>query len=344
MFEMGVDLGDLAVKRRVEFEELSGKTVAIDAFNAIYQFLSIIRQRDGTPLLDSKGNVTSYLSGLFYRNIKMMEYGIQLVYVFDGKPPSWKEGTIKTRLETKEEARRKWESALKEGRLDEAKRYAQATSTLTHEMVEESKELLEAMGIPSVQAPGEGEAEAAYLVQAGKADYAASQDYDSLMFGAPFLLRNLTVSGKRRLPGRDRFADVFPELIDLNETLTTLGIDRKRLIWIGLLCGTDYNDGVKGIGPKKGLKLVKECGTLKELHERSKATEGLEYWEELEEFFLNPETSDAQIRFSNMNPDKVSEIMCNRHEFSIERIKGAMDAFIKMHEEKEGQSQLGRWF
>jgi flap endonuclease-1 len=341
---LGVNLGDIIVKRRIEFQELEGKTIAVDAFNTIYQFLSIIRQRDGTPLLDSKGNITSHLTGLFYRNAKLMEHEIKLIYVFDGKPPSWKGRTISDRREIKVEAKKKWEDALKEGRLDDAKKFAQATSSLTPPMVEECKELLDAMGIPFVQAKSEGEAEAAFLVTRGKADYAASQDYDSLLFGAPLLLRNMTVSGKRKLPGRDRYIDVFPEVIDLQQTLDASGITRQNLIWIGLLTGTDFNDGVRNIGPKKGLKLVKECRTLKEVHEKSKSPEDLALWEGIEEFFLNPEVGDVLIRFGKMDKQRVMKILCDRHEFSKDRIGHSIDEYIKVHEEKAGQSKIGKWF
>ena len=54
-------------------EHLANRRVAVDAFNWIYQFLAIIRQPDGTPLRDSKGRVTSLLSGLFYRTAKLLD-------------------------------------------------------------------------------------------------------------------------------------------------------------------------------------------------------------------------------------------------------------------------------
>ncbi len=341
---MGVDLGSLVMPERIEFKDLENKIVAIDAFNTIYQFLSIIRQRDGTPLLDSKGNITSHLSGLFYRTLKLLEYGIKPVYVFDGKPPSWKEGTIKTRIETKEDAKKKWEDALKQGNLDEARKYAQATSTLTPEMVDESKQLLDAMGVPHVQAISEGEAEAAYLTIEGKTDCAASQDYDSLLFGAPVLIRNLTVSGRRKLPGRDRYAEVYVERINLKNSLENLGISREQLVWIGLLVGTDFNDGVKGIGPKKGLKLVKECKSLKEVHAKSKSEEDIELWRNIEQFFMIPDVNDAEIAFREINRGKVIEILCEKHEFSENRVEHAINNFVQQRKEKIGQEKLGKWF
>jgi len=197
---MGVNLRDLVPKTLVSLKDLAGKSIAIDAYNALYQFLAIIRQPDGTPLKDHTGRVTSHLSGLFYRTCNLLEMGIKVIYVFDGTPPALKETEIKRRSQVKDEALKKYEEALKMGKIEEARMYAQMTSRLKDYMAEDAKRLLTLMGVPWVQAPSEGEAQAAYMVKKGDADYCASQDYDSLLFGAPHLLRNVTISGRRKLP------------------------------------------------------------------------------------------------------------------------------------------------
>ncbi len=339
---MGVKIGDLLVKRPIELEELRNKSIAIDAYNTIYQFLSIIRQRDGTPLMDENGNVTSHLSGIFYRNIKLLERGIKLVYVFDGKPPEWKSKTIDERSTTKKIAEEKWREALKEGDLEAARKYAQATSRITPEILKESKELLSAMGIPYVEAPAEGEAQAAYMAKQGKVDYSASQDYDSLLFGSPNLIRNLTLSGRRKLPGRNSYVEIGPEYISLEESLRELGIPQEKLIWIGLLTGTDYNDGVKGIGPKKGLKLVKKCESLEELYNkvRDKTNEDLEFWRELVDFFKNPDVINVDVKYGKFDRERIIEILTERHNFSRERIESAMVDLLEIKK----QENLSKWF
>src|SRR3989344_9396763 len=212
---MGVDLGDLIQKQEIELEDLRGRKIAIDALNAIYQFLSIIRQPDGTPLMDSHGNITSHLSGIFYRTTRLMEMGILPCYVFDGEPPKLKAQTVAERKEIRKEAEEKWKEAQKKGDLIEARKYAQAASKVTEPMLEESKKLLTAMGIPVVQAPSEGEAQAAFMCQQGDFYAAGSQDFDSLLFGAPRVLRNITITGKRKIPRKNVYIEVKPEMIDL---------------------------------------------------------------------------------------------------------------------------------
>src|SRR3989344_4480597 len=219
---MGIKLGDLVIKNELELSSLAGKKVAIDAFNALYQFLSIIRQPDGTPLMDSKKRVTSHLSGLFYRTIKLKEFGIEPCYVFDGEPPELKYVTLGERAAVKKEAVKKL-AVAKEAEDEEAMRkYSMMSTRLTDAMIENSKSLLTAMGIPVVQAPSEGESQAAFMAAEGDVHAVASQDFDSLLFGGPRLIRNLTLSGKRKLPNKPVYVDVEPELIDLQETLKEL--------------------------------------------------------------------------------------------------------------------------
>ena len=218
---MGVDIGGILERKSIEFEDLRNKRIAIDAFNTLYQFLSIIRQRDGTPLVDTKGRTTSHLAGIFYRNARLLECGVKPIYVFDGKSPEFKEKTKEKRSEAKQEARKKLERAKELG-VKDLRIFAQATATLDEEKIESSKKLLSYMGIPVIQAPSEGEAQAAYMAKEGFAYATGSQDYDALIFGSPILVRNLTISGKRKLPRRGVYISITPELIDLKKTLENL--------------------------------------------------------------------------------------------------------------------------
>lgn len=240
---MGVPIGDLVPRKEIDLENLYGKKIAIDALNAIYQFLSTIRQRDGTPLMDSKGRITSHLSGLFYRTINLMEAGIKPAYVFDGKPPEFKRKELEKRREAREEAELKWKEALAKGNLEEARKYAQRATKVNEMLIEDAKKLLQLMGIPIIQAPSEGEAQAAYMASKGDVYASASQDYDSLLFGAPRLIRNLTITGKRKMPGKDVYVEIKPELVVLDEVLKELKITREKLIELAILVGTDYNPG-----------------------------------------------------------------------------------------------------
>jgi flap endonuclease-1 len=338
---MGVDLGDLFGRSSIAFGQLSGKVVAVDAHNTLYQFLSVIRQPDGTPLMDSSGRITSHLSGLIYRTTSMMEAGMRPVFVFDGKPPGMKEGTIKERRQVRAEAYRRWEEAKAAGSPD-AFKYAQASSRLTGEILEDAKNILGYMGVPCVQAPSEGEAQTAFMVRRGDAYCAASQDYDSLLFGATLLVRNLTVTGRRKLPGKNVYVNIEPEMIYLNDGLGKLQITREQLVDIGLLVGTDFNEGIKGVGPKTALKLVKKHRSMADiLKEQGKE---IDDYECIQQFFLSPEvTENYDLKVKVPNVDKIKEFLCEEHDFSADRVEKAIDRLVAASGAK-AQKTLDRWF
>jgi flap endonuclease-1 len=344
---MGVDIGELSVKHELELESLGGKTIAFDALNTIFQFLSSIRQQDGTPLSDSNGNVTGHLSGLFYRNAKFIELGIKPVFVFDGKPPSFKKKTIEERQERRDAATVAWKAALEKGDEEQARKYAQASSHLTKEMIAECKELLSAMGIQVIEAPSEGEAQASVMAAEGRVYGTCSQDYDSLLFGCPNLLRNLSVTGRRKLHGRNEWVPIKPHSILLEETLKANGLTRQQLVWIGLLIGNDYEPGVKGIGPKKALKLVKECKTLGQVERGAYDMKGYKFEcdiEEIERFFLHPPVvKDIEIVHGEADLKRIGALLCDKHDFSSERVGRTVDLIVKKQTERGVQSTLGQW-
>ncbi len=345
---MGVNLRDLVapVKTTVELSSLSGKAVAIDAYNALYQFLAIIRQRDGTPLMDSYGRITSHLNGLFYRTINLIEAGLKPVYVFDGKPPEIKAAELAKRLQQKELAKIKYEEALARGDLEEARIYAQQTSMLLKPMVEDAKKLLDYMGIPWVQAPSEGEAQAAYMCRKGDVWASASQDYDSLLFGTTRLVRNLTITGRRKLPRKNVYVEVKPEIIVLDEVLKYHGITREQLVYIALLIGTDYNPkGVRGVGIKRALKLVKELGSLDAILKALNNPEFPADPHEIAKIFLEPEvTDDYRVEWREPDPDKIREFLCEERSFSPKRVDGAIERLTKAYEKTFRQASLEAWF
>jgi len=334
---MGVQISKVLPKKEIEIKDLSGKTIAVDAFLWLHQFLSIIRQPDGITLKDSKGRITSHLSGLFYRSAKLLENNIKLVWVFDGEKPDLKTMTIEQRKELREEAYKKWQQALSLGDLDEAKRAAQMTSQLTGEMIEESKKLLSYMGIPFVQAPSEGEAQCAHLCQRGLVYSVASQDNDSLLFNSPKLIRNLSITGRRKLPRQDVYIEVKPELIELKNVLKELGIKREQLIIIGILVGSDYNPKIKGYGPKRALELVKKEKTLERVLKKIK-------WDyetpadNIYEFYLNPPVQDVDIEFKSLDSDKILKFMVDEHDFSQNRIEKVVKTLTEAR-----QKSLGSW-
>jgi len=341
---MGVNLTELIEKEKINIQQLNARTIAVDAFNSLYQFLSTIRQYDGTPLMNTQGQVTSHLSGLFYRTTKLIENEIKPVYVFDGKPPELKHNTINERIQAKKQALEKYEKAKAKQDFAEMKKYAQATSRLTSEMISESKELLKAMGLPIIQAPGEGEAQAALMTIEGKCWASASQDFDSLLFGSPKLIRNMTISGRRKLPGKQIYILVEPELIKLNYNLKKMSITREQLVEIGLMIGTDFNKGIKGIGPKKALEAVKQGKTIEKVAKEMNTTIEVEP-QQLRNIFLKPNvTTNYKIEFKKPNPEKITEILVEKNDFSKQRIQNSINKLIKFSETKNTQSKLDNWF
>ena len=342
---MGVNLSGLVEPKNVELSDLRGKTIAIDAYNTIYQFLSIIRQPDGFPLTDSKGRVTSQLSGLLYRTANLIEAGIEPSFIFDGKPHELKSGTIAERRERREKAEKEWEQAVKEGDTKKAFSKAQQTSRMTPEILESSQELLGLMGIPVVFAPSDGEAQGAYMCAKGDVWASASQDFDSLLFGAPKLVRNMTITGRRKVPGKDLYRDVKTEIIESKEFLEELGITREQLVDVCILMGTDFNTGISGIGPKKGLKLIKDHGDL----EGALAHLGQEIpeYQEVREIFLNGHYSDDyDLKPREIDWDAVIEFLVD-HDFSKERVKSTLDKIEnsrKTNVAKKQQKSLDAWF
>jgi flap endonuclease-1 len=337
---MGVDLGDLFDKKEIELSDLKGKVIAIDAYNTLYQFLSIIRQRDGTPLIDSRGEITSHLSGFLYRTTNLMEEGVKPVFVFDGAPPRFKTSTIEERKKIRTEAMEKWEEAKAMGDED-AFKHAQASSRIKGNMIEDAKLLLGFMGIPVVQAPSEGEAQAAFLVKNKDAYAAGSQAYDALLFGASVVVRNLAVTGKRKLPGKSVYVDVKPEIIELETGLLKLEISREQLIDIAVLVGTDYNAGIKGIGPKKALKLIKKHGSIEGALDELNT--GIKDLAEIRALFLHPDvTPDYELGWKKPDSQAIVKFLCAEHDFSEVRVSKAVERLLEASD--EGQKTLDKWF
>ncbi|MEW6528302.1 MAG: flap endonuclease-1 [Candidatus Micrarchaeota archaeon] len=341
---MGVELGEIIPKHPITLEALSGKIIALDAFNILYQFLASVRQEDGNPLMDFKGRPTGHLSGLFYRNARFIENGIKPIYVFDGEPPEFKKKEIARRKEAKKEAEAKWREALDYEQIKDAQKFAKATSKLTPEMIDEAKQLLSILGIPYINAPSEGEAQSAYMVKKNIAYASASQDYDSLLFGAPRFIRNLSVTGKRKVPRQDRYILVEPEEIIFNEVLSSLQITHEQLILMGIMCGTDFNPGIKKIGPKTALKIVKEHKNLSEVKLYVKTKYAYEFEGDIEtifEFFLNPPTLGCgKIVFGEINTAAAIHLLVEEHDFSDERVERVLAEIEKSYKEKGAQRKI----
>jgi flap endonuclease-1 len=321
---MGVVLTPIVQPRQIALGDLAGKTLAVDAHGDLYQFLALIRLRDGTPLKDSHGRVTSHLSGLFFRTTRLIaEHRLRLVFVFDGVPPQEKQDELKRRRAVKAGFEKARDEALARGDLADAYAKATMTSRLTKEMVAEARELLRLLGLPVVQAPSEGEAQAAHMAHRGDVWAAASKDYDTLLFGAPRLLRFLSISGREFLPSKGQFRPLVPEVIDLDHQLGLWGISRESAIDLALLIGTDFNDGVRGIGPRKALALVQRYGRIEEMPQEIR--EAMGDVTALRRIYSSPPvTDDYAIRFSEPDRDGIIRFLCDERLFSHARVTDAL--------------------
>lgn len=337
---MGVKFGDIVTKKQLSFEDLMNKAVAVDFSNSAYQFLASIRQPDGTPLLDSQGRITSHLMGTWNRFSNLVQQGIRLVIVFDGKMPALKHGTNVSRSERKDIARELYEEAKQAGNTEEMTKYAKQFSRLTKEMAEESKELVEAMGIPYVQAPAEADAQMAYLAKKGDVWATASSDFDSLLHGSPRMVTNLTLSQRRKTP-TGAVIKTFPELIELEDVLSTLNVTLEQLIIVAILSGTDYNPGgIKGIGPKKALKIVREHKDYDKMFKELNADFD---WKKIISLFKKMNVKkDYKLAWKQPDPKKIKKILVDEHNFSEQRVSSVIQK-LQESNKKKAQTGLSNW-
>ncbi|MFQ6073628.1 MAG: flap endonuclease-1 [Candidatus Bathyarchaeia archaeon] len=345
VYGLGVNLTPIMVRKILRLENLRGKSIAVDTHNMLYQFLALIRMPDGTPLQDANGNITSHLAGLMFRSTRLIcDYNIRLVFVFDGEPPKLKQGEIAKRRKLREKATREWEAAIKAGDYITAFSKAVMTSRLTTSMIEDAKKLLQLLGFPLVQAPSEAEAQSAYMAFRGDVWAASSKDYDSLLFGAPRLVRFLTISGKEFLPSKGIARPLKPELINLSSFLSHHGITREQLVDTAILMGTDFNEGVKGIGPKTAVNLLKRHGKIENMPNEIRSKIESQNYEQVRKIFLHPPvTSSYTLNYERLDEDGLIDFLCNQRDFSRRRVETVIQRMKRFYASKR-QTELEKWF
>jgi len=336
---MGVQLGSVVYREQINLNDLRGKTLAVDASSIIHQFLALVRYPTGVPLMDEEGHVTSSLAGLFYRSTKLIyRYGIGLVFVFDGRPHplkfSWMTSEEKQkRRERFEKTLQEWKEALERGDLRTAFSKAVTTGMIDSDIIEDAKKLLFLLGIPTVQAPAEAEAQASYMARKGHAWAVNSRDFDCLLFGAPRMARYVSIAGVYRgvaMPSR-------PEVIELKENLARLRITHSQLTDMAILMGTDYNRGVKGIGPRTALSLVRTYGRIERMP--AKIRDALPGdLDSIREVFKNPPVErDYTMVSGEFDPEAVVSFLCGERGFSESSVTPVLR---RMQRSSKGGRQL----
>ena len=339
---MGVKISDIIEKNKISFQELKNKKIAVDFSNAAYQFLTSIRQRDGTPLMDENGNITSHLQGILSRSANLISQGIKVAYILDGPPPELKLQTQQKRHESKIIAQEKFENAKESGDMESMLKYSRQFTRLTKEMSQESAELIRAMGIPVIQAPSEADAQIAQCCKAGDVWAGSTTDFDVLLHGCTRVVTNLTISQTKKTSTGARIKS-SPDFINLQESLDKLELNQDQLISLGILVGTDYHKGIHGIGPKKALKIIREYKTPKNIFEQHPLPG--QDWEEVFELFKNMKVEKKyDLEWTIPNTEKVLKILVDKHGFLESRVMASINRLtgntIKVSADQKG---LGAW-
>eukprot|EP01029_Cantina_marsupialis_P028643 TRINITY_DN777817_c0_g1_i1.p1 TRINITY_DN777817_c0_g1~~TRINITY_DN777817_c0_g1_i1.p1 ORF type:complete len:382 (+),score=145.79 TRINITY_DN777817_c0_g1_i1:46-1191(+) len=336
--------------KEVTMKSLVGRTVAIDASMAIYQFLVAVRSagEGGAPaamLMNEAGEVTSHIQGMLSRTVKLMEFGLKPVWVFDGKAPDMKSGELQKRREMKAKAQKELEDAKERGDTEDIDRFSKRTVSMNSDHQADCKKLLRLMGVPVVESPGEAEAQCAALAKAGKVYAAASEDMDTLTFDAPVLLRRLT----RTDAGSSKPKQPILEF-KVDKVIEGLNLTREQFVEFCILCGCDYVDSIRGVGPKTALKLIKEHGSLKtilEVIDRKKYGVPAEFpYEEAKRLFFEPDVADPatiNVKFKNPQVKALKEFLCGENSFDEERVDKIIDR-LKKAKKKGGQQRLDSFF
>jgi flap endonuclease-1 len=321
------DLRDLAALSAVSFDDLGGSVVAVDAHNWLYRYLTTtVKWTNSEKYTTSEGEEVANLIGLVQGLPKFFEHDLTPVFVFDGGVTELKDDEVQARREQKEKAQEKLDAARERGDAVEAARMEARTQRLTDTIHETTRGLLDRLDVPYIEAPAEGEAQASYMARTGEADYVGSEDYDTLLFGAPFTLRQLTSKGD-------------PELMDLDATLETHDITYEQLVDIAILVGTDFNPGIKGIGPKTALKAVKEHGDLwgvldaRDLH--------VDHADRIRQLFLDPPVTDDYEVDLDIDPDLEAARAYVTEEWEVDADEVAKG--FERIEESLVQTGLDRW-
>ena len=343
---MGCDLGDIITKNKIKLSDLANKKLGFDAYNTIYQFLSSIRDQYGNPLQNEKGQITSHIVGLFYRMTNILETGVNPVFVFDGKPLDEKITVIKKRNEIRNIAKEKHREAMEAEDYENARKFGKQAMRITPEIVKESKELLDAFGIPCIDAIHDGEAQLAVMNEKGLLDGCVSQDFDVLLFGGKDLYRNITISNKKKVNGKSYSLTVSPEHLNLQESLEKQGLTREKLIWIAILIGNDFNEKAPKVGPKTALKLVSKHNSLEDIYKELEYSPNYDY-KKVYEIFKKPdykEVKKKEIQNTEPNLEKLTSLLVEKYSFSKERIENTLGKLQKKEKEEKAQPKLSRWF
>jgi len=327
--------------REQKFEGYLDRKVAIDASMHIYQFMMVIGRSGDQTLTNEAGEVTSHLQGMFMRTCRMLEAGIKPVYVFDGKPPTMKGGELAKRKDKREAAEAELEKAKEAGDQEMIEKMSKRTVRVSKEQSMEVMKLARLMGLPVFEAPCEAEASCAALCKAGLVYAAASEDMDTLCFSCPKLARNLMAPASQGKPILE---------FDFDKCLQELDLTWDQFIDVCIMCGCDYCDSIKGIGPVKALQLIKKHGSIEEMlkdldKEKYPVPEDWPF-AEARELFKNPEvvqTEGLDLKWTAPDEEGVVAFLVGEKSFNEDRVRNTLKK-LKAARGKSSQNRLETFF
>ena len=340
---MGVKLQDLVIRNAIEFSKLAGKIIAVDAPNVIMSLFTFARKNpDGSQaglILDRTQRPISHLYGLFYRIKFFYSKNIFPIFCFDGLDSDLKKLKTKDRLNDFLFTERLYRSLLQTGNRENAKQIALSKEYMWPNIIKESKQLLGALGVPYMSAPASAESQCAQLVKNKVAYYSNSQDFDSLLFGCPLVVQNVSKSLRRKVHGRWTYQKITPVTIDLKENLKRLGIDQFHLVDMALLIGTDYFPGIRNIGPKHAYKFIKkhrfvENVIIEEKENYDFSDLNSEVIARVRKIFLLPEVlmEYPNLSWNYPNEQHTLSLLCEDHHLNRERVESNLNKLATNYE------------
>jgi len=342
---MGVKLQDLIVRKKIELSKLAGKIIAIDAPNIIMGLFNFVRKNpNGTYaglILDRTQRPISHLYGLLYRVNFYYSKKTFPIFCFDGQDSPLKKLKTKDTLKDFLFTQRWYQEAIKSRNRELARQIASSSEYMWNNIIQESKRLLGALGVPYIESPASAESQCAQLVKDRIAHYSNSQDFDSLLFGCPRLVQNLSKSLRRKVQGRWTYEKIIPVSIHLQNNLKRLGVTQFQLVDMALLIGTDYFPGVKGIGPKKALKLIQKYHELEAFLDQKKKNYEVEsitpeLIKRVRKIFLLPEVitnyTQKTLSWNTPNNAQVFSLLCEEHYLNKERVLNNLTKFETNYE------------
>ncbi len=342
MRSLGVLLTPILKREQTSLKALKGRSFAIDASIELHRFLALIRKPDGTLFTDQSGHVTSHLIGLLSWTSRLItEYSMNLIFVFDGPPNPMKRRTLDARRRARQKAEVEYSEAATRGDYSRAWSKAVMTGRVTGEVLSDAKRMLTLMGVPWLEAIDDAEAQASYMAAKSAVWAVGSKDYDSLLYGTPILARYLSIAGREFLPAQRRMRRLVPELVKLLENLKELGITREQLVDLAILVGTDFNEGIRGIGPKKALSLVRKHGSLEQFPDETRR-QLPESFDAVRNQFLRPKVLESyRLEAPSPDPEGLVRFLVEERAFSQDRVARVAERLIYAYKHRE--SGLAKW-